>query len=67
MQEWTWSPIGKYSGKNLVDPDGPDGSRNLAARATPGFVYKDYFYAGSGLPDGSGDYIGIRLALNAPL
>lgn len=66
MQEWTWSLIGKYSGKAEFDPEGPDVDVNYSARVTPGFVFKDYFYAGHGLPGGSGDFIGIRLALNAP-
>jgi formylglycine-generating enzyme required for sulfatase activity len=65
MREWTWSRAGTFSGKDLKDPENPDGILDTRdSRFAPGYVYGSYFYDAPGPAYGYGYYTGIRLARN---
>jgi formylglycine-generating enzyme required for sulfatase activity len=65
MREWTWSQSGKFTGKDLKDPENPDGAIDPRdGRFAPGYIYGSYFYDAPGPAYGYGYYLGIRLVRN---
>jgi formylglycine-generating enzyme required for sulfatase activity len=64
-REWLWSTDGKYSGKPMVDPAGPDTDIDPEGRRTRYLAGGRYYAPLDGFLGGGGEFITIRLARNA--
>jgi formylglycine-generating enzyme required for sulfatase activity len=64
-REWLWSTNGLYSGKPLVNPEGPDKDIDRKGRRTRYLTDGGYYAPLDGFLGGGGEFITIRLARNA--
>jgi hypothetical protein len=63
--EWLWSTDGMYSGKSLIDPEGPDKDIDRKGRRTRYLADGGYYAPLDGFLGGGGEFTTIRLVQNA--